>query len=192
VNTVVIEGGRTRGFNTDGSGFLESCRETGVGLSGESVLILGAGGAAAAIAEAVLAAGARGLILANRTPARAGRMRERLRGLHPGADVRVCSAEDLPEAARAAGVLVNTTPLGMKEGDPVPFPEEVLEGRSVCDVVYRSGEQTPLVRAAHERGAKVVTGERMLLYQGVHAQRMWTGVEPDVRAISRALEGSTA
>jgi shikimate dehydrogenase len=94
----------------------------------------------------------------------------------------------LDEAAREVEVIVNATPLGMKDGDPLPIPIEHLdEGRVVCDAVYRPGRDTGLIREARERGARVVTGERMLLYQGVLAQRLWTGREPNVKAMDGAL-----
>ncbi|WP_273845291.1 shikimate dehydrogenase [Rubrobacter calidifluminis] len=189
VNTVVLEGGRARGYNTDGFGFLESCREAGVDLAGEQVLILGAGGAASAIADAALRAGAEALVIANRTPRRAKSLAGRLVAAHPGARVSACGLETLDGACGGAGVLVNTTPVGMKDGDPLPFPEESLRSKVVCDIVYRGGEETPLLETARRLGARVVRGRRMLLYQGVRAQRLWTGVEPDVEAMGQALEG---
>ena len=83
---------------------------------------------------------------------------------------------------------MNATPLGMKDGDPLAIPLEYLdEGRVVCDAVYRPGRDTDLIREARERGARVVPGERMLLYQGVLAQRLWTGREPNVKAMDGAL-----
>jgi shikimate dehydrogenase len=57
----------------------------------------------------------------------------------------------------------------------------------VCDAVYRRGAETRLVRLAKERGLTTVSGDRMLLYQGAYAQRLWTGRAPDVQAMSRAL-----
>ncbi len=85
-------------------------------------------------------------------------------------------------------MVVNATYLGMKDADPPPLPQDCLaEGMSVCDAVYRRGKETEFVRLAKERGLATVPGERMLLYQGVHAQRLWTERDPDVLAMSRAL-----
>jgi shikimate dehydrogenase len=85
-------------------------------------------------------------------------------------------------------VIVNATYLGMKDDDPLPIPASCLEANMVvCDAVYRPGGETGLIRLAKERGLLAVPGERMLLYQGVQAQRMWTGKEPDVAAMSDAL-----
>ncbi len=187
VNTVVIEGSDLRGYNTDGGGMVMACREAGIELSGRRVLLLGAGGAAAAIAVAFGAAGIRELHIANRSAEHAAGLRDKLRGRgvekievhHLGA-----SGVAVPEV----DVVVNATSLGMREGDPLPIPAGYVdEGKAVCDAVYRPGTQTPLVRLARERGARVVAGDRMLLYQGVLAQKLWTGREPNVEVMDRAI-----
>src|ERR671921_24985 len=135
VNTVsVADEGRLRGLNTDGSGFVEACKEVAVSLEGRRVLVLGAGGTAAAIAVAALGAGATQLYIANRTAGRAEQLRLKL-------------SEAVPET-------------------------EVL----TC----------PLDRAG-EAAARTVSGDRMLLYQGVQAQRVWTAREPNIEAMSDAL-----
>ena len=187
VNTVVIEGSTLSGYNTDGGGMVMACEEAGIVLSGRRVLLLGAGGAAAAIAVAFGGVGADELHIANRDLEHAVQLRDKLRnaGLKK---VEVYPYGALDEAALEAEVIVNATPLGMKDGDPLPIPAEHLgEGRAVCDAVYRPGRETALVREGHERGARVVTGERMLLYQGVLAQKLWTGQEPNVKAMDAAI-----
>ena len=86
-------------------------------------------------------------------------------------------------------MVVNATYLGLNGDDPLPIPANCLEANmTVCDAVYSPGGETGLIRLAKELGLRAVTGERMLLYQGVQAQRrMWTGKEPDVAAMSDAL-----
>lgn len=188
MNTIVVERDGLRGLNTDGEGFVEACFEAGVGFKGRRALLLGAGGAAAAVAVSVLAEGAEALEVVNRTPARAEELRQRLSSVPDGKRVTVRGAEDVEDAAREAEVVINTTYLGMKVEDPLPLPESALRrGLDVCDAVYRAGAETDLVRRASESGARTVSGERMLLYQGVASQRAWTGREPDVEAMSRAL-----
>ena len=184
VNTVVIEGSTLHGYNTDGGGMVMACREASIELSGRSVLLLGAGGAAAAIAVAFGGAGIGGLHIANRSVEHAIRLRDNLSGL----GMERVEVYPLDEAVPEAEVIVNATSLGMKEGDPLPIPAGYLEeGKAVCDAVYRPGTQTPLVRLARERGLRVATGDRMLLYQGVLAQSLWTGREPNVKAMDRAI-----
>jgi shikimate dehydrogenase len=183
VNTVVIEASGLRGFNTDGGGMVMACQEAGIELAGKSVLLLGAGGTAAAIAVAFGKAGIGELHIANRNVERAARLRDKLLGTGlKGLAIRPLNV--LPDAE----VVINTTPLGMKEGDPMPVsPDYVQQGRAFCDAVYRPGTNTPLVRLARERNVPVVAGDRMLLYQGVLAQKLWTGREPNVRAMDQAI-----
>jgi shikimate dehydrogenase len=187
VNTVVIENSRLLGYNTDGYGMVEACKEAGIELADRRVLLLGAGGAAASIAVALGNEGVGELRIVNRSIENARELLGRLRGTGME-NVEVYPSDALPEAARGVEVIVNCTPLGMEDGDPLPIPVEYLDrGRAVCDAVYRPGEETRLVKIARERGARVVTGERMLLYQGVQAQRLWTGREPNVKAMSEAI-----
>ena len=189
VNTVVVgEGGSLRGLNTDGSGFVEACGEAEVHFSGRRVLVLGAGGAAAAIAVAVLGEGASQLYIANRTARKSGELRAKLSEVAFGAEVLTCSIDELGGVVEEVEVLINATYLGMKEGDPLPFPAGSLSAEKVvCDAVYLAGRETELIRRAREAGARVVPGDRMLLYQGVQAQRVWTGREPNVEAMDGAL-----
>jgi shikimate dehydrogenase len=189
VNTVVVgEGGSLRGLNTDGSGFVEACGEAGVSFAGRRVLILGAGGAAAAIAVAVLGEGASRLYVANRTAWKAGELRAKLSEIALGAEVLACSIDEVGAVAEEVEVLINATYLGMKEGDTLPFPAGSLSAEKVvCDAVYLAGRETEVIRRAREAGARVVPGGRMLLYQGVQAQRVWTGREPSVEVMSDAL-----
>jgi shikimate dehydrogenase len=188
VNTVVVDGERFRGLNTDGDGFVEACGEAGVALTGRWVLILGAGGAAAAIAVAVLNEGVSQLYVANRTVRKAEELRAKLSEVASGAEVLACSLEEAGDITEEVGIIINATYIGMKEKDPLPLPAGSLTAEKViCDAVYVAGGETALIRRAREAGARTVSGERMLLYQGVQAQRVWTGREPDVEVMSDAL-----
>ena len=187
VNTVVIEGSILRGYNTDGGGMVMACEEAGIELSGQRVLILGAGAAAAAIAVAFGGVGVGELHIANRNLEHAMELRDKLRraGIRK---VEVYTLDALEEAITKAEVVVNATPLGMQEGDVLPIPAGYVGGgRAICDAVYLPGTETPLVRLARERGARVAAGDRMLLYQGVLAQRLWTGREANAKAMNDAI-----
>jgi shikimate dehydrogenase len=187
VNTVVIEDSGLRGFNTDGGGMVMACQEAGIELSGKSVLVLGAGGTAAAIAVAFGNAGVGELHIANRSVERAAHLRDKLHGTGMKGLV-VHHLDAVEEAVPDAEIVVNATPLGMKEGDPMPVPAGyVREGRVFCDAVYRPGTQTPLGRLARQRSVPVIPGDRMLLYQGVLAQMLWTGREPNIKAMGSAI-----
>ncbi len=187
VNTVVIEDQTLRGFNTDGPGMVEACREAGIKLVGQGVVLLGAGGAAASIAVAFCDEGIGELHIVNRNPEHAATLADKLREAGKSVEIEVHPTGALDGTVRAP-IIVNTTPLGMRDGDPLPLPPEYLDGgAAIVDAVYRPGAETALVRMARERGANVVTGQRMLLYQGVLAQRLWTGRQPNVAAMDRAL-----
>ncbi len=189
VNTVAVgEGGSLRGLNTDGSGFVEAGGEAGVSFAGRRVLIMGAGGAAAAIAVAVLGEDASRLYVVNRTARKAEELRAKLSEITLGAEVLACPIDEVGAVAEDAEVLINATYLGMKEGDSLPFPAESLSAEKVvCDAVYLAGRETDLIWRARALGAQVLPGDRMLLYQGVQAQRVWTGREPNVEVMSDAL-----
>jgi len=187
VNTVVIEASGMRGYNTDGGGMVMACGEAGIELSGKNVLLLGSGGTAAAIAFAFCEAGIDELHIASRNVDNAANLRDEL--CKTGTQkLSVGPLEALKQEASEADMVVNATPLGMKEEDPLPLPPEyVRKGRAICDVVYRLGKETSLVRLSRERGTPVVAGGRMLLYQGVLAQKLWTGREPNVKAMDQAI-----
>ena len=188
VNTVSVDERGLRGANTDGSGFVEACERSGVSFAGARVLLVGAGGAAAAIAVAVLGEGPGEVRILNRSRGRAEKLRDTLQSAYPEAGISVHDGADPEVAARGADAIVNATSLGMRDEDPLPVPAGSL-GRDtvVCDAVYRPGGETRFVGLAKERGLSVVPGGRMLLYQGVQAQRIWTGQEPDVPAMIDAL-----
>ena len=187
VNTVVVEARTLLGFNTDGPGMVEACREAGINLGGQGVVLLGAGGAAASIAAAFCDEGIGELHIVNRNPEHAATLADKLREAGKRVEIEVHPIGVLDGTVRAP-IVVNTTPLGMRDGDPLPLPPEYLDGdTALVDAVYRPGAETALVRMAREHGANVVTGQRMLLYQGVLAQRLWTGRQPNVAAMDRAL-----
>jgi shikimate dehydrogenase len=178
VNTVVNDGGKLTGYNTDGMGAVRALEETR-SLAGAHVLLLGAGGAARAIAHALAERGAETTV-ANRERARA----EALAG-ETGA-----RAAGFEEAARAGDydVVVNATSLGMRETDPrSPVPAAALhEGLVVMDIVYKPIE-TELVRSARAAGARAIHGGRMLLHQAARQFELYTGRDAPLEAMEQAL-----
>jgi shikimate dehydrogenase len=178
VNTVVNDGGRLTGYNTDAIGAVRALEEVRA-LREARVLLLGAGGAARAIAHAVQGRGA-ALTIANRSP-------ERARAL--AADVGAAAA-GLDEVQRALDydVVVNATSVGMREVDPAsPVPERALRaGQVVMDIVYKPIE-TALAEAARRRGAVLVHGGRMLLHQAAGQFELYTGAPAPLPAMEAAL-----
>ncbi len=178
VNTVVVDPeGLLVGDNTDGFGFLAnlaSGHPAWYADAGPAVL-LGAGGAARAIAVALLDAGVPELRLLNRTPDRAGQLASHLDG-----PIRVMSWAERATALEGAVLLVNTTSLGMAGQPPLVLALDALPRSAVVtDVVY-----TPLITAllavARARGHPVVDGLGMLLHQARPGFRAWFGIDPEV------------
>lgn len=190
VNTVRFEDGATRGFNTDGYGFEEAVRETlGVALKGASVLIAGAGGGAGgAIAVHCARQGVRRLVLANRSVDKIEELACRIRSHHGDVEILTAGLNDprLKGLAHEAELIVNTSSLGLKEGDPSPLAADCFTARHAAyDTVYRSG--TGFQQAAAAAGARVGTGREMLLHQGVKAFQIWFPGREPVAAMRRGL-----
>ena len=189
VNCIAYAGGRMVGHNTDAGGFITALsRCAGFGAKGRSVLLIGAGGAAKAIGHALLGEGAASLTIANRTRARAEALAADLSG---GAVAASLERSDLAGPAAGADLIVNSTSVGMSSGEragdcPIE-PELIPAGALVSDIVY-SPPETPLMRAARARGARVLGGLPMLIYQGAAAFELWTGRDAPVDVMMAAGE----
>ena len=177
VNTIHLQDGRLYGYNTDGIGFLRSLEEVGGAVVGRTVLLLGAGGAARAIAVQLCLTGIRRLYLSNRTQARAEELATFLKQHLPQTDISVVAmaASSLATFLPHTDIVVNATAVGMHADDPMVLPSATLRPQHlVCDIVYRP-LHTPLLRLAQEQGAQTVDGLGMLLHQGARAFEIWTG-----------------
>ncbi|MBZ9979651.1 MULTISPECIES: shikimate dehydrogenase [unclassified Mesorhizobium] len=183
VNTLWLEGGQLWGGNTDSHGFAANLDDHAPGwaINGPAV-VLGAGGASRAVIHALKQRGIRDIRIVNRTLARAVELRDRF-----GAGVSAHGVAATGELLADAGLLINTTALGMQgnEGlaaDPALLPDHAI----VTDIVYVPLE-TPLLAAASARKLKTVDGLGMLLNQAVPGFERWFGVRPQVTPELRAL-----
>lgn len=183
VNTVRVDAhGRTRGYSTDGYGFLANLGVQAPGWrAGEGpAVLIGTGGATRAVALALLDAGCGRLRLTNRTRARAERLAADLTGLAGGADIEVRDWEGRHGALSGAGLCVNCSSLGMSGQPRLELDLAMLPPASpVADLVYTPLE-TDLLAAARQRGHPVVDGLGMLIWQAVPGFLHWGGVEPTV------------
>ncbi|RPH60383.1 MAG: shikimate dehydrogenase, partial [Burkholderiales bacterium] len=158
VNTVVREGARLVGCNTDGSGWSWGFRRALPGADLSRVVLLGAGGAGSACADAVLRLGARHLVIVDQEPARASALSERLSRHFPG---RVSAAGDAAAGLRGATGLIQATPVGMAAHPGMPLPEGLLRSELwVSEIVYVPLE-TPLLKAARRIGCRTADGGHM-------------------------------
>lgn len=184
VNTLWLEDGRLHGDNTDVTGFVANLDQVlgqGWERAAAPALVVGAGGAARAVVAGLLDRGLGRVWVANRTEGRTAD----IVALDPSR-VRALPWGDLQGRLAGAGLLVNTTSLGMVgqpalDLDLVPLRPDAV----VADIVYVPLE-TPLLAAARARGLRVVDGLGMLLHQAVPGFRRWFGVDPAVTAALRA------
>ncbi len=183
VNTVVVAAdGTLDGTNTDAFGFIENLRAGAPGWEpGRPAVVLGAGGAARAVCVGLADAGVAEIRLANRTAARAARLADELTGIH------MVAWEARGDALDGAGLLVNTTTLGMTGAPSLDIALDALPSDAVVtDIVYAPLE-TPLLAAARARGNPCVDGLGMLLHQARPGFAAWFGREPDVTEALRAF-----
>jgi shikimate dehydrogenase len=191
VNTVVNEGGRLRGYSTDGPGALAALAAAGVDPHGRDVLLLGSGGAARAIAFA---------LVWHRPPARI-----RIHGMIPDEVARLKDdllqtssvaieggpMERLAGSLEPADIIIHATPTGMSPNTSHALIEKEMlrPGQCVFDIVYNPLE-TELLRRARQAGCTVVPGVGMFVQQAALQFRLWTGTEPPVPVMERVVRKS--
>ena len=178
VNTVSFRDGVMAGHNTDGEGALLALKAAGVEVKGRNVLLVGAGGAAKAIAYTFAGEGAR-ICIANRNARRAEELAARVGGKGHG-------LEELKALVPSAEVVINATSVGMKEGDPRLFDGGLLHGdQAAFDIVYN--RETELLKDARAAGGVAIDGVMMLVYQGAKALEIWTGKRAPVEVMERVV-----
>jgi shikimate dehydrogenase len=186
-NTILNKDGRLSGFNTDGVGALKALRENGVGLSEKKVLLLGAGGAAKAIAFS-LAEEVGELVVLNRTSEKAKELAAVL-GQRFGKKVvgGPLSSGTVQKNLRDSDILINATKVGMRprESQTMVEPQWLRSDLTVMDIVYNPIE-TRLAKDAKAAGAKVINGVEMLIYQGAASFELWTSRSAPIEVMRRA------
>lgn len=180
VNTLVI-GEDIFGDTTDGPGLVaDLTRNLGLALSGKTVLLLGAGGAARGVAGSLLDAGVARLVIANRTVARARSLAARF----PGSVA--CGFDEL--GAERFDIVVNATSSGLA-GEALPLPRSLMaEGVLAYDMVY--GRETPFLQSARAAGARASDGLGMLVEQAAESFLLWRGVRPETRSVLERLRAA--
>ncbi len=186
VNTVVIRDGRTKGYNTDGIGYVRSLKEETGELSGKIVTVLGAGGAARGIIYALLKEKVASVTVVNRTLSKADELLNLLNGSQT--TLKSATYDELQACLPETDILINTTSVGMHpDVDATPVEAALIpEGIIVSDLIYNPLE-TRLLREAKARGCKVVGGLGMFVYQGAYAFEYWTGVDAPVSLMHSAV-----
>lgn len=192
-NTIVNDGDQLVGYNTDVPGFVRALREdAGFDPKGKRTAVIGAGGAARAVCLALIEGGASIILLTGRSPRRLDKVCADLRGL-TGAGITLTWTHwgdgTFMTVVPSADLLVNCTPVGARASETEgqsPIDAQFLPASGIVfDLVYNPPE-TPLLKAAKERGAKAVSGLGMLVYQAAESFRLWTGQEAPVERMLEA------
>ena len=188
VNTIEFGKNGAVGHNTDGIGAVRAISEI-TSVKNKKVMILGAGGAARAIAFQILLSGANNLVISNRTIEKASELRDDLvEKLEPNVKITDLGHE-LETELKDTDILVNTTPIGMYPNinqKPLVTADMMHEDLVVNDIVYNP-LKTGLLEQAEKAGAKPISGVKMLIYQGAESFKIWTGIEPPVEVFKKAL-----
>lgn len=186
VNTVVLGAGRRTGHNTDWWGFAESFRRELCDVPTTLVVQLGAGGAGAAVAHAMLTLGAGKLAIVDVDASRARRLADEL--CNRFGDGRATADCDLPATMAEADGLIHATPTGMAKHPGLPLAAELLRPDLwVAEIVYFPLE-TELLRAARRIGCRTMNGSAMAVFQAVEAFRLFTGIVPDAKRMQRHFD----
>jgi shikimate dehydrogenase len=174
VNTILIENdGSTTGFNTDVYGFLHDLEMRDVKVKGAKILMLGMGGAGSALACGLIDAGCAELKIANRT-------------LYTS-DIIELGSQECIETARSSDIIINVTPIGLKESDPPALPINAFREGQVFYDCSPTSHIPSTVRVARIAGARSFDGKGFLVYQGAKAFEIWTGLTADTNAMFAVL-----
>jgi shikimate dehydrogenase len=184
VNTLRFDNGTILGDNTDGAGLVRDiCDHLGVPLEGKRMLLVGAGGAASGVVQALLEAGAASLVIVNRTVERARELARRFDGA-----ISPCGYDALGDAQ--FDVVVNATSASLSGEGPPLAPSVFAPGSLAYDMMYGKGE-TPFLAAARAAGAaRVSDGLGMLVEQAAESFLVWRGVRPATAAVLAMLRGT--
>ncbi len=176
VNTVMLDDdGKLFGDNTDAYGFIQPLKERDFPFGMSNALILGAGGAARGVVVALLDAGIRSIIIANRTLTRAERMANDL----SDSRIAICMLADASDHANTTQLVVNATALGWQDEAPVDagFFKQLSPDAIAYDLTYRL---TPYLQGASEAGLQTIDGLPMLVHQGARSFELWSGQRPPI------------
>jgi len=185
VNTVVFEDSAAIGHNTDCSGFRQSFARGLPDVATGRVVLLGAGGAGAAVGHAALSLGTQRLVVIDARSEQARQLAELLERCHGRGRAVTRTTDQLGDELQQADGLIHATPTGMAPSPGTPFPPEMLdEDQWVAEVVYRPLE-TELLRQARERGCRTLDGGGMAVNQAALSFALFTGVEPDRERMER-------
>lgn len=186
VNTIALEHGIWKGFNTDIPGFLKDLKEN-IDPAHKSAAILGAGGAARAVTYALANSGAEEIFIYDIEKAKSQDVAKMIKNLFP--NFNIVAVENIEQLnIQEKNLLINATPVGLKDTDPCLIKEGMLDkDLFVYDLIYNPKE-TKLLALAKEKGARISNGLGMLLYQGMLSFKIWTKKDAPEKIMREALK----
>lgn len=190
VNTVLIKDKKLYGYSTDGYGFEHAVIESfNTIVKNEEFFFIGCGGAAKGVITHLLFSGVKKIIIANRTESTVEEFAAKLKKKFSKAEILTCrpQSDKISEYLKSFPIVVQSTSLGLKRDDALPFnPEFLKKGMRVFDMIYGNAA---FLTEAKKRECITVNGLLMLLYQGVKSFEIWTGVKAPVGIMKKALSG---
>ncbi len=187
VNTIKLDNGKITGYNTDGIGAIRALEEV-VQVKNKKVVMVGAGGAARAVAFQLILSGIESLTIINRTPEKALKLKNEIESKIES-KVACGNLEILEKEVSNADIFIDTSPIGMYphiDDEPVIKAEMMHSDLVVNDLVYNPLD-TVLLKEAEKAGAKGVSGLKMLIYQGAEAFKIWTNMDAPVDIMEKSL-----
>lgn len=179
VNTIVNNNGALKGYNTDATGFIKDLKNNGFNPSNKTVMLVGAGGAGRAVAAALDWAGTKKIFITDMLQSRAKSLASDVK------HAEFIGFNAWKSKLRAAGLLVNATPSGMRPGKPLAAAKELTKGLFVYDLVYN--RRTELLEEAARARLRRASGRGMLLLQGAASFELWTGKKAPLEIMRKAL-----
>ncbi|NLK63419.1 MAG: shikimate dehydrogenase [Fusobacteria bacterium] len=190
INTIYIKDGKTYGDNTDGRGFILSLvNDGGFDPKDKIALIIGAGGASKAVATKLLLAETKKIYLYDIDTVKMNSLKEHLMNFGKDTEVITIKKDELNNTAKISELIVNCTPIGMKETDITLIDENCFNNNQmVFDLIYNP-EKTKLLQNAEKKGARILNGLGMLVYQGGLSFEKWTNKKPDTKKMFEIIKG---
>lgn len=191
VNTIINKNGKLIGYNTDADGFIDSLKFDAVfSVKNKSIFIMGAGGAARAIAFSLAEKKPKVVYIQDIKDGLSSSLVRSIKKYYPKVNVIAISFKDKKKTENflsEVNLFINATGVGLKKKDPLVIDVKFLNKRAlVYDLIYNPKEPL-LLKAAKKRGLKVLNGEGLLLYQGLRAFKIWTNKRPEVKLYKKAL-----
>ncbi len=182
INTIVNDGEKLSGYNTDSYGVVEAIKESGVEVNGTRVILYGAGGASRACVYALQELGVKDVLIYNRTYKRAKRIADDF-------DIKVIREKELIKELESgsSSLFINSTPIGshLRPNSKYPFPVDGWKYQiPIFDMVTK---KTELIKEGEKRGVKVIEGARMLLHQAIEQCRLFTKRKPPIKEMEKSL-----